>query len=245
MRLSVQRLLPFSAVDRALVDDNRAATFALVRAIAFQRILLKHPFLAALANVGHALVSHAGMIPRSFAVRFCLAYVPRPWVAIHSPLYNSVQADAVMDSHRLALLWKRMENAKLQLDHCHNYLRDIQHDTVSGAVSGVDGNYAHLHGLKAEELAIGRYLRAMNDYKAALLGQETPAEANDGVPLTQREREVLALIASGKSSREIAEALGIAFKTVATHRYRLQRKLNAHHTADLTRIAIRRGLTQL
>lgn len=55
---------------------------------------------------------------------------------------------------------------------------------------------------------------------------------------------MLALVASGKSSRETAKELGIAFKTVTTHRYRLQTKLNAHHTADLTRIAMRMGLVQ-
>lgn len=55
---------------------------------------------------------------------------------------------------------------------------------------------------------------------------------------------MLALVASGKPSREIAEELGIKFKTVTTHRYRLQKKLNVHNTADLTRIAIRMGLAQ-
>lgn len=124
-----------------------------------------------------------------------------------------------MDSPKLDLLWKRLEDAKLQLDHCHNYIRDIQRDTVSGAVPAGDGNYAHLHGLKAEEYAIGRYLRAVNDYKAALLSQKSLAEPEktvngDAGGITPREREVLVLVASGKSSREIAKELGISFKTV-------------------------------
>ena len=62
------RLLPFSAVDRALVDDNRTATFALVRAIAPERIFLKHPFLPAFAEVGRALSRHVGMIARGLCL---------------------------------------------------------------------------------------------------------------------------------------------------------------------------------
>lgn len=60
--------------------------------------------------------------------------------------------------------------------------------------------------------------------------------------LTDRERQVLTLIASGKTSREIADLLGIAFKTVVVHRHHVQKKLDLHNVADLTRAAIRMGL---
>lgn len=144
----------------------------------------------------------------------------------------------------LELLWRRMENAKLQLDHCHNYVREISQDKVSGALPIADGNLARRHALRAEELAVEAYVSALDDFKVALLPPLSPDDAEGGHDLTPREREVLTLVASGKSSRKIAEELGIAFKTVTTHRYRLQTKLNAHHTADLTRIAIRMGLAQ-
>ena len=62
--------------------------------------------------------------------------------------------------------------------------------------------------------------------------------------ISRREREVLVLIASGKSSREIAEHLGIAFRTVVTHRQNLQKNLQLHKVADLTRAAIRMGLIE-
>ena len=52
------------AVDRALVDDNRPATFAAQCAIAAQRVFLKDPLLPALAKVGGVLSRHAGMIAR-------------------------------------------------------------------------------------------------------------------------------------------------------------------------------------
>jgi len=61
-------------------------------------------------------------------------------------------------------------------------------------------------------------------------------------PLTSRERQVLQLIAEGKSSKEIAETLGISPKTVETHRGKLMQKLDIHEVASLVRYAVRRGL---
>ena len=63
-------------------------------------------------------------------------------------------------------------------------------------------------------------------------------------PLSPREREVLQLIAEGKSTKEIAGLLSISFKTAESHRTRLMRKTNIHETASLVRYAVRRGLVQ-
>jgi DNA-binding CsgD family transcriptional regulator len=60
--------------------------------------------------------------------------------------------------------------------------------------------------------------------------------------LTARECEVLALIAEGKTTKEVAWTLGIKFKTGACHRPRILGKLHAHNTADMTRDAISMGL---
>ena len=62
--------------------------------------------------------------------------------------------------------------------------------------------------------------------------------------LSERERQILVLIASGNSSRQIADLLGIALKTVAVHRHHIHSKLKTHKAADLTRAAIRMGLIQ-
>ena len=63
-------------------------------------------------------------------------------------------------------------------------------------------------------------------------------------PLTAREREVLQLIAEGKTTKEIAALLGVSPKTIESHRTRLMERLDIHQTAGLVRYAIRRGLTQ-
>jgi PAS domain S-box-containing protein len=62
--------------------------------------------------------------------------------------------------------------------------------------------------------------------------------------LTERERQVLALIADGKSTKETAVRLGISYKTADSHRSRILEKLGVHETASMVRYAIRAGLIQ-
>jgi len=63
-------------------------------------------------------------------------------------------------------------------------------------------------------------------------------------PLTPREREVLQLVAEGKSTKEVAEILKVEVKTAETHRTNIMKKLDIHDTAGLVRYAIRHGLIQ-
>src|SRR5437667_10745320 len=63
-------------------------------------------------------------------------------------------------------------------------------------------------------------------------------------PLTVRERQVLQLIAEGKSTKDTASVLGISVKTAESHRMRLMQKLNIHETASLVRYAVRGGLIE-
>jgi DNA-binding NarL/FixJ family response regulator len=63
-------------------------------------------------------------------------------------------------------------------------------------------------------------------------------------PLSARERQVLQLVAEGKSTKEVAAVLFISHKTVESHRQRIMSKLDIHETASLVRYAIRSGLIQ-
>ena len=76
--------------------------------------------------------------------------------------------------------------------------------------------------------------------QAFLAGSTSPAD-----PLTPREREVLQLVAEGRSTKEVAGILGVSVKTAETHRTRLMTKLDIHHTAGLVHYAIRRGLIRV
>ena len=60
--------------------------------------------------------------------------------------------------------------------------------------------------------------------------------------LTDRERQVLKLVAEGRSNKEVAATLDISVKTAMTHREHVMRKLGLHNRTDLTRFAIRRGV---
>jgi RNA polymerase sigma factor (sigma-70 family) len=62
--------------------------------------------------------------------------------------------------------------------------------------------------------------------------------------LTSREREVLQLIAEGKTNKEIAQDLNLSVYTVDSHRSRIMEKLNLHSANELIRFAIRNGLIQ-
>lgn len=72
-----------------------------------------------------------------------------------------------------------------------------------------------------------------------------PQNANSGrMPLTDREKQVLILVAEGKSTKEVAAALGISYKTADSHRTKIMEKLDVHETASLVRWAIRHSLVQ-
>ena len=76
--------------------------------------------------------------------------------------------------------------------------------------------------------------------------QSTPsAEATAESLLTAREREVLQLLAEGKSTKDIASVLHVSERTVETHRQNLMAKLNLHSIAELTKYAISQGLTSI
>jgi two-component system response regulator NreC len=69
--------------------------------------------------------------------------------------------------------------------------------------------------------------------------------SHSGMELTPREREVLQLLAEGRSTKHIASHLSVSVRTVETHRRRLMEKLDIHSLSGLTKYAVREGLTSL
>ncbi|MHB9030665.1 MAG: response regulator [Candidatus Latescibacterota bacterium] len=74
-------------------------------------------------------------------------------------------------------------------------------------------------------------------------GSRFPAEPDHSTALTNREREIIQLIAEGYTSKEIAANLNLSIKTVCTHRQHIMDKLHCHDVAKLTKYAIRKGFT--
>lgn len=114
---------------------------------------------------------------------------------------------------------------------------------------------AGVHGYVLKSQAVSDMIQAIRDVHRGRL-YLSPAISNVVVgayrergelprdPLTPREREVLQLIAEGKSTKQVAEALGITVKTAESHRSRIMSKLQIHEKAGLVRYAIKRGLIQ-
>ena len=69
-------------------------------------------------------------------------------------------------------------------------------------------------------------------------------EAEPRLPLSSREREVIQMLAEGKSNKEVAKALHLSVKTVETHRAKIMHKLDLHSIGDLIRYAIRHNIVE-
>ena len=88
-----------------------------------------------------------------------------------------------------------------------------------------------LHAIRRNEVFVSRKVTRMVRHEVPL-------------PPTERQREILQLIARGKTSRQIAEELDIRVKTVESHRLQLMRRLDIHDVAGLVRYAVRHGVIQ-
>ena len=84
--------------------------------------------------------------------------------------------------------------------------------------------------------------------RGSVLGRSSsmaPMKSDTAEGLSAREREVLKLMAQGRATKEIAADLKLSIKTVETHRRRIMEKLNLYSVAELTKYAIRHGLSSL
>jgi DNA-binding NarL/FixJ family response regulator len=111
-------------------------------------------------------------------------------------------------------------------------LKDCATDELVGAIRAVVEGEAYLG--PSIERGLGMDLASL-DYLIAEEDQRTE--------LTPREWEILQLVAEGRSTREIASSLNLSAKTVENHRQSVMNKLDLHNVADLTKYAIRCGLT--
>ncbi len=110
-------------------------------------------------------------------------------------------------------------------------LKDATHDELVLAIKNVMGGKSYLSPGVSEKVIEG-YLE----------GKESNRARSPWETLSQREREVLKLIAEGYKNKEIAEDLCISLKTVEKHRANLMKKLDLHNAAALTVYAMQKGL---
>jgi DNA-binding NarL/FixJ family response regulator len=146
-----------------------------------------------------------------------------------------------IDATRQAL--GHVPGAKVIVLSAHGHQRMIAESLRAGASGYVPKDSAMEELVEAIRTVMAgeRYLGPK--VASVLASEYLDAEPRTGQTLTPREREVLQLIAEGKATKEAAAALGVSVKTVETHRRSLMEKLALFSVAELTKYAIREGLT--
>ena len=112
-------------------------------------------------------------------------------------------------------------------------LKDCAFEEVTHAVRTVVSNSTYLSP-RITEIVIKDYVHRIPKNELSSLSG-----------LTTREREVLQLLSEGKKTKEIADLLRVSIKTAESYRQQIMDKLNIHSIAELTKLAIREGLTSL
>ena len=112
-------------------------------------------------------------------------------------------------------------------------LKDSAFEELDKAISTVNDNKTYLSPGIADTV--------VKDYLGKIVTDNSAAS----IALTKREREVLQLFAEGKTTKQIASLLFVSIKTIETHRKQIMDKLGLNSIAELTKYAIREGLTSL
>jgi len=121
------------------------------------------------------------------------------------------------------------------------YLAEALRAGATGYLLKTQGAGELLEALR--EVAHGEVYLSPGLSNALVEGYQHPERLHQD-PLSPREREVLQLVAEGKTTKEIAAVLGISYKTAESHRLRVMSKLDIHDTAGLVRYAIRNRMIQ-
>ncbi len=116
----------------------------------------------------------------------------------------------------------------------------MNHMTWNGEILSFFDQISPIRDVAGNITAVATISRKITERKRER--EESEISEDDSRGLTRRENEILKLIATGLTSRQIANHLFISQKTVETHRARLMQKLDLHRTADLVKFAVKSGL---
>jgi two-component system nitrate/nitrite response regulator NarL len=112
-------------------------------------------------------------------------------------------------------------------------LKDAPPADILRAIDSLDGGETFFSP-NISQIVLNQYLAESGAEPASGAGQ-----------LTNRERQVLAMISEGQSNKEMASKLGVGVRTIETHRERMMAKLDIHSVAGLTKFAIANGIVNL
>lgn len=157
-------------------------------------------------------------------------------VDISMPTLNGI--DAVREMSRSCPKTKAILLTQHEEDQ---YIREALEAGVRGYVLKSQAANDLVHAI--HQVSRGQFYLSPGVSRAVVEAYRTKSQM-PADPLTVRERQVLQLIAEGRSTKDLASLLGISVKTAESHRTRLMQKLDIHETASLVRYAVRRGLVQ-
>ncbi|HLG99575.1 MAG TPA: response regulator transcription factor [Bryobacteraceae bacterium] len=201
---------------RLLLADDHSITLAGIRSVIQQ----EHELVGQVGD-GRALVTETLRLHPDLVI-----------LDIGMPLLNGIEA-----ARQIRQSWPR---ARLLFVSMHSNAMYVREAMSTGALGYV------LKTSAAEELlpAIRSVLQG-RVYLSPSLAAVTAVKmgpSRDISRLTERQREVLQLIAEGRSSKEVASILGISVKTANFHRFEVKKKLGVHSIAELAAFAARRGM---
>ncbi len=153
---------------------------------------------------------------------------------VSMPELNGIEA-----TRRIVALAPRTRILALSMHRDSVYVREILRAGASGYLLKEAGDQDLLTAIRAIAQGQGYLSPAVSD---AVLNDYRKHVTDPIDLLTSREREVLQLIAEGKTNKEIATALDLSTYTVESHRGRIMEKLNLHSAGELVRFAFRNGL---
>jgi DNA-binding NarL/FixJ family response regulator len=180
------------------------------------------------AGNGREAVEKAGQLKPDVAV-----------LDIAMPLLNGVEATRQIRkaSPQTEILILTMHDSELLIQEvmeagAHGYI--LKDDADRNLIAAVDALRQHKPYLSAR----------VSDAVSTAMGDGAASGHSSRNRLTPREREILQLLAEGKSNKEIAGYLGISVKTAETHRANIMLKMDFHSITELVRYAVRNKITQ-
>jgi len=161
---------------------------------------------------------------------------------ITMPVLNGLEA-----TRQIRKRLPRVQVLVLTIHESEQLMHEVLKAGARGYVAKSEAGSVILEAIQCLERGRPFFSSGMSELmlKAYLTSDEPGSPAPDPPEaLTSREREIVQLIAEGKSSKEVAATLGISARTAETHRANLMRKLNLHSVSEIVRYAIRNRMVQ-
>jgi DNA-binding NarL/FixJ family response regulator len=158
---------------------------------------------------------------------------------IWMPRLSGIDATRRIDKHGCAA-----KVLVLSMHESRNYVEEVLRAGAAGYIVKNSASKDLINAIDAVNNGASYLSPAITQQAVDAIASPGDLAPSGVAMLTERERQVLELIAEGLSSKEIASMLGVSLKTIDSHRSNLMEKLDIHKVSGLVRFAIRAGLVE-